>query len=87
MYKPSLDILLHLSYNQVDIDKLQKEIKQSNHQTDTDAFHHKSKPIQTITHYFLFHPFDYKERMNHRFQLSKIFLLSNEITSFKMIGL
>jgi hypothetical protein len=33
----SLDIQLQLSYNQVDIDKLQKEIKQSIHQTDTDA--------------------------------------------------
>ncbi len=33
----SLDIQLQLSYNQFDIDKLQKEIKQSIHQTNTDA--------------------------------------------------
>ncbi len=33
----SLDIQLQFSYNQFDIDKLQKEIKQSIHQIDTDA--------------------------------------------------
>jgi uncharacterized coiled-coil DUF342 family protein len=51
--KLSLGIPLHLSYNQVDIDKLQKEIKQLNHQIDTDAFQ-KSKEIQTINNIIFF---------------------------------
>lgn len=34
----SQDIRPHLSCNRFDIDKLQMEIKQSTHQTHTDAF-------------------------------------------------